>query len=216
MSCSCCARLHRELGAAELFDAGVEAARNACVAGASLASAAITASAWYDNPLCGAGALRECMQRLGALPLELSAWIEAFSPRVHPETSDPDWVPGFGFVSLPQRGSVLRAAERLRGCASGSRLGFFLEHQRAITALAGPLNGTGLAALVFSDHGLSLDDAERCFLLAHLDVALAQAASARRAGLAKFPFFTESYVYEGERPPLRQIDMQALMRQVGL
>ncbi len=39
---------------------------------------------------------------------------------------------------------------------------------------------------------------------------------ARRRGVAAFPFFTEQYVYEGARPPPKTLDLEDLMRQVGL
>src|SRR3954467_10792363 len=68
------------------FDEGVEAARNACVAGAPLAAAAITAAAWYDNPFTGPPALRAWRQRLGPLPLTLEAWLDALVPSIAAET----------------------------------------------------------------------------------------------------------------------------------
>ncbi|HMA91428.1 MAG TPA: hypothetical protein VKP30_02035, partial [Polyangiaceae bacterium] len=61
-------RLRRDLTKAILYDEGIEAARNACAGGASIASAAITAAAFYDSPLDGIHALRACMDSLQSLP----------------------------------------------------------------------------------------------------------------------------------------------------
>ena len=78
-------RLWHELTQPACFDEGVEVARNACVAGASLAAAVISAGAYYDNPLSGVPALRACMKRLAVLPLELRAWQQALAPAPDPE-----------------------------------------------------------------------------------------------------------------------------------
>jgi hypothetical protein len=215
MSCSCCAELVAELGREELFDEGVEAARNACVAGAPLASAAITASAWYDNPLTGARAVLDCMAKLGALGESVDDWLAAFAPAPHPETCD-EWSPGFGFVS-PCASELLSAlACRLAACAHGNKLRSFQQYRQALGRVCGPLNPAGLAALVFADHGFSPDDAERRFLLARIDVAMHEAARARKLGVGRFPFFSESYVYEGATPPARKLDLSALMQKVLL
>jgi hypothetical protein len=203
-----------------MFDAGVEVARNASVAGATLASAAIAASAWYDNPLTGTGALRECLRTLSDLPYQLPAWRAAWAPRPQPETMDPDWVPGFGFVTSEQERAVLSAAARLhqarRGCAAEDRLGFFLKHATRLADVSGALNATGLAALVLADHSTPVDEAEQMYLMARLDAAIREAARARAAGLHKFPFFSQQYCYEGSSPPVRRLDLDALMQQVGL
>lgn len=215
MSCACRIELAAELGADALFDEGVEAARNACVAGATLAAAAITASAWYDNPLSGAPALRECMARLGSNPLEVTAWQRSFAPSVHPETHDAGFAPGFGFVSEPQAERVLAAARRLAACPRAERLRFYLTHAAAL-ADAGALNPAGLAALVFCDHALSSDDAEGEYLLCRVGVALREAARARRRGLAHFPFFSEAYCYEGSAPRAQRRNLRDAMQRVGL
>jgi len=220
MNCACRLELMSELAHEALHDEGVEAARNACVAGAPLASAAITASAWYDNPLTGAPALRECLRRLNGLSRGAAAFAAAFVPATHPETSDPGWAPGFGFVTELQAATLLAAAERLRvsveACKGPGMLGFFLAHAHDIMATSGPLNAAGLTALVFADHAASSDAAERAFLLARLDVALDQAARARAAGLAQFPFFAKEYIFEGTSPPVRRFDLETLMQRVGL
>jgi hypothetical protein len=226
------ADLIRELADDALFDEGVEAARNACVAGASIASAAITAAAWYDNPLTGAPAVVECMARLSGLPFEVDRWVEAVQPRPHPETSDPGFTPGFGFVGAEQAKAIIAACARLvqprvqasvqapdegRGGRSGAPRGaFFLEHRRAIEAVAGCLNQAGLAALVFLDSAVDRDEAERTFLVCRVETAIAEAQRARSRGLSAFPFFADKYVYEGPRPPERSLDLGALRRRLGL
>lgn len=214
MSCECRALLASELAGEALFDQGVEAARNACVAGATLAAAAITASAWYDNPLTGTRALLDCMAKLDEAPLSLEAWQRAFAPGVHPETHDECFSPGFGFVSEEQADCLLRAARRLAGCPRAERLRFYVAHCSELGL--GALNAAGLTGLVFSDHAVSLDDAEREFLLCRVDVAMQQAARARSNGLARFPFFSEAYVYEGSSPEPRSRSLSAAMRRVGL
>lgn len=220
MSCDCSASLARELGQSALFDEGVETARNACVAGASLAAAAIAASAWYDNPLTGTGALRECLARLRGLAHCADNWARAWGPIRHPDTGDPDWVPGFGFITTEQASAVSRAAVRLhgsrRGCCTDDHLGFYVRNRAALTPLCGDLNATGLAALVFADHALASDAAERKYLLARLDVAMLEASRARAGGIAAFPFFSNEYRYEGTSPSPRKLDLGVLMKRVGL
>jgi hypothetical protein len=212
-------KLARELANEALFDEGVEAARNACVAGASIAAAVITAAAWYDNPLTGLPALRACMARLATLPFDPTAWRTAFARAPHPTTLDPDFSPGFGFVTAEQAEHVLDACRRIAGSVtSGPRAcsAFFLEHHRAICAASGPLNHAGLAALVFVDHGTGPEEAERSFLLWRVETAVAEAQGARQRGVGAFPFFTEGYVYEGPWPKAQSLDMAALMKEVGL
>jgi len=219
MNCECRLRLAQEFADDRLFDEGVEAARNACVAGAPLASAAITASAWYNNPLTGVPALRASMQRVADLEFDVESWRSALTSAPHEETSDPNFTPGFGFVDSTQRELTLRAAERLsksHARETRGRLPFFVEHQAIIALASGPLNLVGLAALVFVDHGVELDAAERIFLLLRIEVALAEAATTRRLGIAAFPFFSQEYVYEGVRPDPCKRDLASLMREVGL
>jgi hypothetical protein len=209
-----------ELASRALHDEGVEAARNACVGGASIASAAIAAAAWYDNPLTGAPAVLRCMARLAPLPLDIDRWIAAARPERHPDTSDPDFTPGFGFVSSAQAEVIARACARLvaarRGAWGAPRGAFFLEHRRAIEAEAGPLNHAGLAALLFLDEGIRADEAERTFLVCRIETATSEAQRARSNGLGAFPFFADSYRYEGHRPPERTLDLSALRVRLGL
>lgn len=212
--------LSRELAQSTLFDAGVEAARNACVAGASLSSAVITAAAWYDNPLTGIPALSDCLARLEQLPADVSCWREAFRPRPHPHTQDAGYSPGFGFVAAEQAEAVLRSAQRLReqgtrGSSYG-KLEFFLSWRPLIVEACGALNATGLAALVLCDRGYGRERAERFFMLRRVETALVEAQAARSAGVARFPFFSEQYVYEGKRPEPRRLNLEALLREVGV
>jgi hypothetical protein len=209
-------RLGLELSRPDSFDEGVEAARNACAAGASLAAAVITAGAYYDNPLTGAPALRACLERLTPLPLELGAWQRAFASEPQPEAGGAVMAPGFGFVA-PGREHVFWAALRrlVSDEPSAVRGQFLLEHQLAFGE-AGPLNAAGLCALVFSDHDVDLETAERTFWSLKIDVALRQAQRARRAGVAAIPFAGVRYVYEGDLPAPRQRDRAALLRRLGL
>lgn len=205
-----------------LWDEGVEAARNACVAGAPLAAAAITAAAWYDNPLTGSRALLSALARLEALPAKLDAWLAALAPAQHPETGDPEFVPGFGFVGERAAAHVQQLAARLHQVSAGERLGFYLAQQPALTRRAGALNFTGLCALAFADAGFDADQAERTYLLLRLAPALVAAQRARRAGLASFPFFENDYTYEGGWPtteatePCSEGRLEALKKAVGL
>ena len=209
--------LGRELARAEAWDEGIEAARNACVAGASLASGAIVAAAYYDNPLTGAPALRACLELVASLPLELGAWRLALAPRPHPAVDERGVTLGFGFVA-PGREAVFssalaRWAER---APSAPRSRFLLAHQAELTALSGPLNAAGLAALACADCGLDASSAEQRFLLWKIESALGEAQKAQRAGLRAIPFDGFRYVYEGRLPPLRPRDRAALLRQLGL
>jgi len=201
-----------------LFDEGVEAARNACVAGASIAAAAITAAAWYDNPLTGLGALHPCMDLLAGLPASLAAWRDAFTPRAHGLVGDAV-APGFGFVTPAHATAIAAAAHRLFADASAGgawRGRFFVQHRDAITEVAGSLNAAGLAALGFVDHAIDREAAERSFLCARISTAIAEAQGARARGLARFPFFEDAYHYTGARPPPRAFDLAALRTRVGL
>lgn len=207
----------RELLAGELFlDEGIEAARNACVAGASLAAALVTAAAYYDNPFTGAPALRACMSRFGGLPLALPAWLSEAAPKKY-DRADVPFVPGFGFVLSDRANVVLTECRRLvaRG-AAGPRCRFVLEHHSALARTAGALNATGVAALFFLDQGVDIDVAERRFLLLRSEVALVEAEKARRAGLQAFPFLSDRHVYEGHMPPAVPLDVPALMQRLGL
>ena len=212
--------LARELGSELLFDEGVEAARNACVAGASIASAAMTAVAWYDNPLTGVSALLACMSRMSSLPFDADRWAFALRRSAHPEAGESDFTPGFGFVDARQAAAIVDACARLvaarEGRGKAARAAFFLAHRDAIQAESGPLNHAGLAALLFIDHGLDGDTAERTFLTWRMETAIEQAQRARRRGLAEFPFFAESYVYEGTKPPEQALDLAALRERLGL
>lgn len=214
------ADLAHELRAEALFDEGVEAARNACVAGASIAAAAITAAAWYDNPLTGAPAVLACMARIQPLPLDLACWVDALRAGPPPDTGDPHFTPGFGFVAEPVADAVRAACIRLVAASGGQhgrrRSAFFIEHMRAIQAAVGSLNQAGLAALLFVDHGLEKAEAERTFLVWRIETAIGQAQHARSAGLASFPFFGDRYTYEGPRPPERTLDLATLRRELGL
>ena len=213
--------LEAELAERASFDEGVEAARNACAAGASVAAGAIVAAAYYDNPLTGLGALRELMARLSDAPNELAAWRRALSRGRHCETDDADFTPGFGFVSAARAERTLDACRRLAERANaGSRCRFMAEHHASLSEVAGPLNETGLAALAYLDAGLDLDGAERRWLAFKLAVAIGEAQRARRAGIAAFPFSFGRYVYEGPEPaPMSRdsaLDLPALKRQLGL
>lgn len=213
--------LAHELQREAYWDEGVEATRNACVAGAPLAAAAITAAAWYDNPLTGSRAMRACMNRLEGCPLLLSTWVERLAPAPHSETGDPDFVPGFGYVREPAQSAVHSAAKHLVRHGKCPRLQFWLTHRDVISRESGALNVAGLCALSFLDHGLSRDDAERRFLLWRMEPALAAAQSARARGFAVFPFFQDSYVYEGPWPEQavrshHEPSFEALRKAVGL
>jgi len=211
--------LKAELARPELFDEGVEAARNACVAGASIAAAAITAAAYYDSPLVGIGSLRACMSRLAGVPCELADWRAALQPGPPEHGSDRPFTPGFGFLSAAQAEAVLDACRRLSATGSGGpaiHCAFFWRHHAELTALAGPLNPSGLAALVFVAAELDPEIAERDYMCWKIETATAQAQQARRAGLAAFPFLSDRYVYEGPLPPERTLDLESLLEQAGI
>jgi hypothetical protein len=211
--------LEAELAHPASFDEGVEASRNACAAGASIAAAAITAAAYYDNPLTGLGALQELMSRLRTVPNELAAWQEVLSRRRHPETEDPDFSPGFGFVTPARAERTLLVCRRLAELTQtmcSSRCRFMAEHHGSVSEVAGPLNETGLAALVYLDTGIDIESAQRRWLSFKLALAVEEAQKARRAGIDAFPFSLGRYVYEGPRPAPGSLDLDALKRQLGL
>jgi hypothetical protein len=207
----------KELTRPELFDEGVEAARNACIAGASLASAAITAAAWYDNPLTGAGALSACMRLFAELPLTVAAWQRALEPRVHAEIGE-RLTPGFGFVK-PEQSRILVAllARFVEEAADASaRTTFLLEAMAGLGPLAASLNHAGFTAFVCLDQGVPWRTAERSFLCTRIDTAMAEADRARELGLAGFPFFSNEYHYDGAEPACRSFDLSALRKAVGI
>lgn len=214
------ARLRHELTQPVLFDEGIEAARNACAGGASIASAAITAAAFYDSPLVGIRALRECMDLLQLLPLEIDAWLDTFHLRQDPTTRETIFAPGFGYVD-PQQAAFLvsacrRHSSRRSGQLKAARCSFYLKHKERLLGTCGPLNRIGLMALVSSDHGVTVEDAERNFLLWQLDSAIREAQRARREGLGKFPFLSEYHQYEGIWPDKHQHRDEEYLIQIGL
>jgi hypothetical protein len=212
-------QLDLELARPELCDEGIEAARNACVAGASLAAAAVTAAAYYDNPLTGAPALRACMRCLGALRFELSVWQSELAPRAAAGAGEPAFTPGFGFVLPGGEIAAIAALRRLlerEPAATSPYRRFWVEHHRQLRKQAGALNATGLAALTFLDHGLDVDAAEQHFLLAKIAVALREAQAARQVGVAAIPFGGVRYVYEGPLPAPKPRDRRALLARVGI
>lgn len=214
--------LEATLASELLWDEGVEAARNACVAGAPLAAAAITAAAWYDNPLTGGRALLAALARFRALPASLPAWLAALTPAPSPELGESAYVAGFGYVSEAAAGHLLERGAALAAHLPGARLRFWLEHQRPLCARAGALNAAGLCALAFADAELDADTAERLYLLWRLAPALAEAQRAKQAGLARFPFFEDGYAYEGAWPatrgtePCSEARINQLKREVGI
>lgn len=209
--------LRRELSQAVFFDEGIEAARNACVAGASLSAALITAAAYYDNPLTGAPALSGCMERLASVGADPRAWRSALLPSETSEHGNERVVPGFGFVSAEVAEAVAASCRRLCAAgAAGRRCASFLEHRAWLSAELGALNGAGLCALVFLDREIGIEDAERRFLLLRAELAMIEAGRARRATVLGFPFHSESYVYEGRRPAPRPPDTAALLSALGL
>jgi citrate synthase len=209
--------LWRELASESLFDEGIEAARNACVAGASVVAAAITAAAYYDSPVVGIRALTECMRRLSALPLEPVAWQAAFARAAG---ADVELAPGFGYVGETQASAVLQAAEHLTRddtlLEPPARVRFWLARRSSLEPAIGPLNAVGLAALAFTDAAVPAAVAERTFLGWRIATAMEEAAAARERGLRAFPFFMREYRYEGASPPERSFDRARLMQQIGL
>jgi hypothetical protein len=206
-----------ELASERLQDEGIEAARNACVAGASIAAAAITAAAYYDNPLTGIVALAACMVQLGDVPLDAESWARRCA---RCPTAELPFAPGFGYVTLDRAAAVADAAarllERARPERALPRLGFWLEQRQTLSAALGPLNAAGLAALVFLDREVPSLTAQRWFMARRIEVAMAEAELARAGGLGDFPFFSERHHYEGRTPSLRTLDLVRLMREVGL
>lgn len=203
-----------------LFDEGVEAARNACVAGASVAAAAITAAAYYDNPLTGVPALVDCMQRVRAHASELTTvatWQHAFAPQRHPGSGDEGYSPGFGFVSSLQAEAVRLTCQQLRQTNLGwPALDAYLELHSRIEPTIGALNVCGLAALAFVDRGWDVDRAERSYLMLRMQPAIVEAQLARSRGIGAFPFFSDTLAYEGTYTCGEPPDLAALMREVGL
>lgn len=208
--------LGRELARDSSFDEGIEAARNACVAGASVAAAAITAAAYYDSPVTGIRALAENMRRLASLPLEAGAWLAAFRPDPRSEL---EFAPGFGYIGEARARAVVEAAQRLTQVGSGAAhrtLQCWLDCRLRLEPVLGPLNVVGLAALAFTDAAVEVSVAERQFLSWRIATAMEEAALARERGLAAFPFFTSGYRYEGSSPPVKSFDRPRLMREIGL
>ena len=151
------------------------------------------------------------------LPYELPAWLRALTPAPHPETGDPDFVPGFGFVQPVAVDALHGIAARMLSTHALPRLAFLRQHHARLAEHAGFPNVAGLCALIFLDRKLSHDDAERTFLMLRLEPALAAAQRARAAGLAAFPSFQDRHVYEGSWPaPHAAPDYAIMKKEVGL
>lgn len=201
-----------------LFDEGVEAARNACVAGASISSAAITIAAYCDNPLTGIPALRELLGRLKRLEFDTPHWLDELSTATEGSETSPMSFPGFGYVNRAQSDEIYRTCQTLavHDSATAPYCQFYLRHRATLESRLGALNSTGLAALAFAAHGIEEDDAERLFLLWKTEPALVAAQRARRDGMSLFPFHSKALHYEGPMPAKRTFDFSSLARQVGL
>lgn len=214
------AHLQRELSREILFDEGVEAARNACVAGASIAAAAIVAAAYSDSQLIGLPALRDCMQKLESLPLDIDAWCDAFRYSLDSETQEPVFAPGFGRVTEQQAAFLLSACQRLwvhmPRTNTYSRTAYYLDHHRHVTHQCGTLNQVGLMSLVCVDQHVTVDDAERTFMVLRIESAIAEAQKARQAGLSQFPFLSEQYQYEGQWPKQQTEFISDYVQLIGL
>lgn len=208
------------LGHPILYDEGVEACRNACIGGASIAAAAVTSAAYSENPFTGLPALRACIERLMGLPLEVERWCTELRV-LHPEVvHEAEHAPGFGYVSAAQsrfvRSACIRMEARCSCSPAGTRLRFYLKHRREFDEALGPLNPTGLSALVFTDHGVSAEMAERYYLLWKMEPALREAQRSRALGISQFPFVSERFDYEGAWPERHSLNLAELEREVGL
>jgi hypothetical protein len=213
-------RLERELSHEILFDDGIEAARNACVAGASIAAAAIVAAAYSDSPLVGLPALRECMRQVESLPLTIDAWQTAFNSHRDAESQELVFAPGFGHVTEQQAAFLLSVCERVSACisrnSSESRTKYYLSHHHQITSGCGPINRVGLMSLVCVDQRVSYDDAEHMFVVLRIKSAISEAQKVRHDGLAQFPFLSEQFHYEGQWPTQQTVFAGDYVHQIGL
>jgi hypothetical protein len=214
------ARLERELLHEILFDEGIEAARNACVAGASIAAAAIVAAAYSDSPLVGLPALRDCMRQVEALPFTIDAWRTAFKCHRDTDSQEIIFAPGFGHVTEQQAAFLLSAGQRLSARMSrpnvGSRTAFYLNHHTQITSECGALNRVGLMSLVCVDQQISYDDAEYMFVVLRIKNAISEAQKVRHDGLDQFPFLSEQFHYEGQWPMQQTVFADDYVHQIGL
>lgn len=213
-------RLRQALANEVLHDEGIEAARNACAAGASIAAAAIVAAAYYDSPLVGIPALRRLMQELARIPRELHVWLSAFRRETGTTSSPSNFAPGFGYVNEEQAAFVIDACRRCLGRRTQARdasvCAFFLENHQSLTPFTGALNRVGLMAIVCTDLGTSLEDAERYFMTWRVECAILEAQKARARGLNQFPFLSEYHHYEGTWPSPTDIRRDDYLRQIGL
>jgi hypothetical protein len=214
------ARLEFELSHEALFDEGIEAARNACVAGASIAAAAIVAAAYSDSQLVGLPALRECFQKFESLPINVDAWCSAFQYYRDAISLEPVFAPGFGLVTAQQSAFILSACQRLSvrmaRATVGTRTAYYLEHHSQMTSQCGALNRIGLMSLVCIDQHVSIDDAERMFMVLRIKSAISEAQKARHDGLAQFPFLSEQFQYEGRWPTQQTELIGDYLHQIGL
>jgi len=212
--------LRRELRGEILFDQGVEVARNACVAGAPVAAAAIGIAAYSGSPLVGLAALRECMGRLERSSLRVASWIDAFRFVEQASTSTRLFAPGFGYIrpkgaARVRRACRLVAVEQLR-FGRGRLSEFYSNHHAELTEQCGPLNAVGLMALVFLELGLSRNRAERFMLVWQVERAVIEAQRVQGIGAARYPFLSEAYCYEGSWPAPNDRPVDDYPRRIGL
>ncbi len=200
-----------------LFDEIVEVARNACAGGASVVAAAIGCAAYLDNPLTGLPALRACMQRARALAPEDGDWLTRLAQPLRLPEEEARYLPGFGFVERRQADRIRRCAWSLvEACPERSWLLRRVLGSESAREALGPLNLTGLSALVLAAHGVQTRSAERLFLWWRMEPALAAAQEAREVGLSSVPFLADQMQYVGPRPALEPLSFDDLARKVGL
>lgn len=214
------AQLRRETMRSLVFEQALEIARNACVAGASIAAAAIGVAAFCDSPLVGVPALRVCMARLAHLELTAEAWRRAFRRGCTGIERQSEPAPGFGYVNAACAANVRAACRRILTAQqrrSGGRLTrFFLAQHTRIDRTCGALNPIGLMALVFVDEGVVPARAERHFLYWHIRRALVEAQRSSVIGTGRFPLLSELQQYEGTWPEPHQQPTRDYRREIGL
>jgi citrate synthase len=179
-------------------DASIRAAMNAAVGGAPAASSLIASLAIGAGQTGGTREtyfLSQCFQQLGTdQQLWLEQLIEPNKNRLREDIWDEfEHSPGFRPHGVKCPKTLLQLLTALNNCGDFSSIKWLSEQRETLEReIKAPMGHTFICAAVFSDLGLSPEQAEICALLLSLPGAAVHALEAKQQGWRKFPFFGQS------------------------